>query len=79
MENIAAVTVDEVGDGGYFAFGIGAGDEENGGMVHGLASHGTNPLCKPKLQANKYPQANQRRQPRIEIRSHKNEEIRLLP
>ncbi len=30
VQNVAAMAVDEVGDGGYFAFLVRAGDEEDG-------------------------------------------------
>jgi hypothetical protein len=36
VQNVAAVAVDEVGDGSDFAFGIGAGDEEDGRGFHAL-------------------------------------------
>src|ERR1022692_3226124 len=35
VQDVAVVTVDEVGDGGDFAFAVGAGDEEDGGGFHG--------------------------------------------
>ena len=34
VKDVATVAVDEVGDGGDFAFGVGAGDEEDGGGFH---------------------------------------------
>ena len=34
VQDVAAVAVDEVGDGGDFAFAVGAGDEEDGGGFH---------------------------------------------
>ena len=34
VQDVAAVSVDEVGDGGDFAFAVGAGDEEDGGVLH---------------------------------------------
>ena len=34
VQNVAAVAVDEVGDGRDFAFGVGAGDEEDGAILH---------------------------------------------
>ncbi len=34
MEDVAAVAIDEIGNGGDFAFGVGAGDEEDGGGSH---------------------------------------------
>ena len=33
VQDVAAVAVDEVGDGGDFAFGVGATDEKDGGVV----------------------------------------------
>ena len=36
VQYVAAVAVDEVGDGGNFAFLVRAGDEEDGGGVHSL-------------------------------------------
>src|ERR1700733_9068250 len=38
MQDVAVVTVDEVGDGSYFAFGVGATDEKNGGVLHRQAA-----------------------------------------
>ena len=35
-ENVAVVFEDEVGDGGDDAFGVGTGDEKDGGVVHGF-------------------------------------------
>ena len=34
MEDVAAVPVDEVGDGGDFALAVGAGNQEYGGVLH---------------------------------------------
>src|SRR5580692_2833103 len=34
MQDITAVAVDEVGDGGDLAFGVGATDEQDGGVLH---------------------------------------------
>jgi hypothetical protein len=34
MQDVSAVAVDKVGDGGDFAFGVRAGDEEDGGGFH---------------------------------------------
>ena len=34
VEDVAAVAVDEVGDGGDFALRIGAGNEEDGAIFH---------------------------------------------
>ncbi len=34
VQDVAAVTVNEVGDGGDFAFGVGTGYEEDGGRFH---------------------------------------------
>src|SRR5579864_1683134 len=38
MENVPAVTVDEIGDGSDFAFAVGAGDEKDSGILHGRAA-----------------------------------------
>ena len=34
MQDVAVVPVDEVGDGGDFALAVGAGDEQDGGILH---------------------------------------------
>jgi hypothetical protein len=34
MKDVAIVAIDEVGDGGDLAFGVGTGDEEDGGGFH---------------------------------------------
>ena len=54
VQDVAAVAVDEVGDGGDFAFGVRAGDEEDGGVFHGLlaawsAAFLAFVLCDPRL------------------------------
>ena len=54
VEDVAAVAVDEVGDGGDFAFGVRARDEEDGGGFHSLegapsAAFLALVLCDPRL------------------------------
>src|SRR5580700_545383 len=44
MQDVAAVAVDEVGDGGDFAFGVGTGDEEDGGGLHSPEDSGVSGL-----------------------------------
>ena len=34
VQNVAVVPVDEVGDGGDFAFAVRAGDQQDGGVLH---------------------------------------------
>jgi len=34
VQDVAVVAVDEIGNGGYFAFLVWAGDEKNGGVFH---------------------------------------------
>ena len=36
VQNVAVVPVDEVRDGSYFAFAVGAGYEEDSGVLHGV-------------------------------------------
>ena len=55
VQDVAAVAVDEVGDGGDFAFGVGAGDEEDGGVFHSLegapsAAFLALVLCDPRFR-----------------------------
>jgi hypothetical protein len=38
MEDVAIMAVDEIGDGGDFAFLVGAGDEQDGGVLHGWSA-----------------------------------------
>src|SRR5580704_1538617 len=38
VQDVAVVAVDEVGDGGDFAFGVGATDQEDGGILHRQAA-----------------------------------------
>jgi len=46
VEDVAAAAVDEVGDGGDFAFLVGAGDEEDGGVLHFVAPPSRRPVCR---------------------------------
>ena len=46
VQNVAAVAVDEVGDGGDFAFGVRAGDEEDGGVFHSLEEGDQRPFLR---------------------------------
>ena len=54
VQDVAVVAVDEVGDGGDFAFGVGATDEEDGRVLHGPGSGSAAflafVLCDPRLQ-----------------------------
>src|SRR5271169_3570097 len=36
VQDVAVVAVDEVGDGGDFAFGVGTTDEQDSGVLHSL-------------------------------------------
>ncbi len=46
VQDVAAVAVDEVGDGGDFAFGVRAGDEEDGGVLHMYRQRGQRPFLR---------------------------------
>ena len=61
MQDVAAVPVDEVGDGGDFAFGIGTGDEKDGGRLHGWFSRGTSRWTRLALTASPYQGSVERR------------------
>ncbi len=65
VQNVASVAVDEVGNGGDFAFGVRAGDQQDGGVFHSLEERRSAAflafvLCDPRLHQLFYKSSRQR-------------------